>query len=254
MIHDISKMTYIEAKAHVYSLMLFPESNMYTERAYFFVCYELAADEIAKNDKGNANSKAYDRIMSKFIGRLIRSRCGYDEYFSLFAKQADDLIKLIKKRQFVGMMVGMLTRYLFESKDNITASTKSFSEMMSSYKSLGGITPQDMSYSNLRHNIWPSFSPVAHLWAAAVEVSELRENNLAQQEGATADLLDCPRIETIKCPTGLAGFLCIAAVCLKEGARTRMSRRGPASSLFDIEAMHDFKLPWGLMFKPDNLK
>lgn len=274
MIHDISKMTYIEAKAHVYSLMLFPKNDFYTAKAFAYVCYELVSEEISTHNV--YDSADYNRIIGKFLTRIIGRRPGYDEFFSIFASKADDLVKLIKKNQFSGMMIGALVQQLIDNKSNILVETERFSDIMSKYKESGGETPREMTYQNIRNNLWPPFSTVAHLWVAAAEISELRKKLKAKGDPSPNDILECPSLEEIRgvgetdrqtdlaiewlidhgmeWPSGLAGFLRISKTCLQAGARTRMSRRGPAGPLFALEDMHDFKLPRGLKFKHDNLK
>jgi hypothetical protein len=200
MIHDITNMTYDEAKSYVYSLMLFPgaKENAKREKAYRYFLDELTLCELPNDD---------------------------------------NLSKLIEKRQFSGMMIGFSIHCLIEAKTNITDIARKICETFNLYN---GAIPQDMSYTNVRHNLWPLFRPVAHLWTAAVEVHELNGG----------DILECPPTPGI--PTGLAGFLLIALNCLQGGMQTRMSRRGPTGFLFDAEIMHDFKLPQGLTFKLNN--
>lgn len=274
MIHDISKMTYIEAKAYVYSLMLFPKNDLYTKKAFVYACYELASEEISTHN--GYDSADYNRIISNFLTSVIGRRSGYDEFFTIFASKADDLVNLIKKNQFSGMMIGALVQQLIGNKSNILVETKKFSDIMLKYKESGGETPREMTYQNIRNNLWPPFSTVAHLWVAAAEISELRKKLKAIGDPSPNDILECPSLEEIRdigetdrqtdlaiewlighgveWPSGLAGFLLTAQACLQAGARTRMSRRGPAGPLFAPEAMHDFKLPERLKFKRDNLE
>lgn len=253
MIHDISKMTYVEAKAYVYSLMLFPEMNAHTERAYFYVCYDLVSDKICARNDHQVTTYEYNRSIGVALRKIIIKRSGYDNFFSLLATKSEDLIKLIEKRQFAGAMVGDIVMRLF-NRNNISDGARSLCAEIDEFTKLGMETYQDITYSNVRHNIWKLFRPVAHLWAATAAVRESYTAYNAHPGDKQIDLLEFPNSNIANHPIGLAGFLNFAHFLLLQGGQTKMSRRGPAGPIFAPEVMHDFKLPRGHKFKSDNLK
>lgn len=254
MLHDISNMGEIEAHAYVISLMLFPEHDRKTLRAYYYFCINNASKQILDNtDEDNMTTQDYAKL-GRFIGRVMSNSGGYNAFENAFYSNNLSIETEISKRSFTGAFIGRLLHYIIEKNENLSISIQRFEKVMKQYTEEGGTVLCSMSYANFRHNIWPPFKKVGHLWAASCIVAELNKAHGSSHDENSVEAVLCQHLSRMGLPNGLPGFLVLAESCLKEGRTVDIKRRGPIGPLLDLQDSHEFKLPWGLKFKPTILK
>jgi hypothetical protein len=254
MLHDISSMGEIEAHAYVISLMLFPEHDKKTLRAYYYFCIKNASIQISTDIYNHDQSTLNHAKLGRFIGRIMNEKGGYTDFESALFSNNGAIEAEIRARSFIGAFVGRLLHYMIEKKDNISISIDEFSKTMKRYTDGGGTLLCSMSYTNFRNNIWPLFKKVGHLWAASSIVAELNKTHGSRHDENAVESVLCQHLSQMGLPNGLPGFLVLAESCLNEGRTVDIKRRGPIGPLLDLQDSHEFKLPWGLKFKPTILK
>lgn len=254
MLHDLSEMNLIEARAFVFSLMIFPEQDQKTLRAYYYYYISGVADLIPEEgSKSTAMKRAYT-FFGDSVANAVANNGGVETFISTVFNGSKPIEDMIEQRVFKGEIVGRLFHHIVNNNMNISESIGNFSDALKAYEQQGGELPCAMSYSNFKNNIWNLFRPVAHLWAAAHEVAEINKKAMPQTKNTQINAIDCYHMKEMGCPDGLPGFLLIADICRKQGAKVKLSRRGPSGPFFDLESSHDFKQPWGLTYKQPNWK